>query len=46
MVSDIAQGLSRMTNKEFVQFLFIAKGSCAEVSSFLYVVGNLGDAVA
>ena len=37
IMSNIAEGFSRRTTEEFVQFLFIAKGSVAEVQSQLYV---------
>jgi len=42
VISNIAEGFSRQTDKEFVQFLFIAKGSAAEVQSQLYIAVDLG----
>ena len=36
-MSNIAEGFSRHSNKEFVQFLFISKSSAAEVQSIFYV---------
>ena len=37
VMSNIAEGFSRQTDKEFVQFLYIARGSISEIQSQLYV---------
>ena len=36
-MSNIAEGFSRRSNKEFIQFLFISKSSVTEVQSEAYV---------
>ena len=41
-MSNIAEGFDRATRSEFHQYLVIAKGSCAEVRSQLYVAYDIG----
>jgi four helix bundle protein len=42
ILSNIAEGFERGGDKEFLQFLAIAKGSCGEVRAQLYVAVDQG----
>ena len=42
VMANIAEGFGRQTDKEFIQFLYIALGSSTEVQSHLYIAKDLG----
>ncbi|MCE3075300.1 four helix bundle protein [Chryseobacterium gwangjuense] len=41
ITNNIAEGSEYGSNKQFIKFLWIAKGSCAEVRSMLFVLYSL-----
>ena len=42
IMANVAEGFDRHTNKEFIQFLVISRGSNAEVKSLLYTASDIG----
>ncbi len=41
IITNIAEGFDRGTNKEFIQYLIFARGSVSEVKSLIYIAYDL-----
>ena len=41
-MSNVAEGFARKTDRDFAHFLDMARGSCSEVQSLLYVALDVG----
>lgn len=42
IASNIAEGFDRQTQKEFIQFLYIARGSCTELRPQIHIASQVG----
>ena len=42
IASNIAEGSERRTDKEFINFIYIAKGSLGELRTQLYIANRIG----